>query len=223
MNQKGIGTILLAVGVTAILVLGIGTYLLYPKLKPIEEKTPVNNNPSNTVIPEQKNNLKISDDKKTVLFRENENAQWQAVLTTTNVKNSFGIEDRTQADEFTGVFSTPNKNKIIISACSACTADTNVTWQFIYNLGDKTQIQIAGNGVVGFSPNGKFILTSSYSDGAGFITTYSVVDFETAKTLGDIRTSLAQGKLGNEIANYVKSHDTKIQKDFVPYIVDGFS
>lgn len=169
----------------------------------------------------------ISDDKKRLLYREGENAPWHTLLEAKDISTEIpgalqlGIQ---YAQQFGGLSVTPDKNKIIVNVCSNCTNDLQYNWQFIFDINSKTVERIIeGDGVLGFSPDARIILTTTTGPAAGHVVYYNVVNFQSRETIGTFKASEAQGELGKRIAELLKLQDIEKPLEFISFVVEGFT
>lgn len=99
--------------------------------------------------------IKISRDNKTLLYKESANGNWLPLLKISQVNSTIisYLLPWLQAQVFTGVALTPDKNKLIITVCDEVEyqSDFAEEWSLLFDLHNRSIINIPGNSLVRFS------------------------------------------------------------------------
>jgi hypothetical protein len=154
-----------------------------------------------TPIITQELSFKISDDQKNIYYKETKSGEWKSLLEISDVnrRDILSIPFLEDAEKFTWLMRTPDKEKILIGVCDnlISTDDHAIHWAFIYNLRDRTQTSLPGRSNIDFSPNHKFIFTSDYRESG--TTGHYIVSLETGKRILSLEIESAYAGDGDEI------------------------
>jgi hypothetical protein len=165
------------IGITLVILISSISYIVTHKVKPVP--TLVTHNLS----------FKISTDKKEIDYQGSASEEWRLLLKISDVRRD--ILDLLLMHipvAFQNIIKTPNQNKIIIQVSDDMEelGDFTDNWYLIYDLVDKTQIDLPGNNFY-FSKNKKYIF-SSYTDPHNPVTTnYYLISLATGKVLESLK------------------------------------